>query len=147
MGHEQPDSSPQPPSSVKLHEGRLCTSCCLIFLEPEADERDVCLVICSLATGSRKDGPSTLRKSRQHQHDIQPSGLEVLLSSRNNQEPSKKWVFSHPVPRVLSRWIESARILGRPRGEKRKHLTTKRERNDLILDGDLAASVTSPGKE
>ena len=27
MGHEQPDSTPQPPSSVKLHEGRLCTSC------------------------------------------------------------------------------------------------------------------------
>ena len=70
-----------------------------------------------------------------------------MLPFRNNQEPSKKWVFSHPVPRVLSRWMESARILGRPRGEERKHLTTKGEQNDLILDGDLAASVTSPGKE
>lgn len=88
-----------------------------ISLEPEADERDVCLVRHSLATGSRKDGPSTLGKSRQHQHDSQPWGLAVL-SSRNNQEPSKKWVFSHPVPRVLARWMESPRILGRPRGEK-----------------------------
>ena len=37
-------------------------------------------------------------------------GHKGLSSSRNNQEPSKKWVFS---PRVLSRWMESARILGR----------------------------------
>ena len=69
-----------------------------------------------------------------------------MQPSRNNQEPPKKWVFSHPVPRVLSRWMESPRILGRPRGEKRRHLT-RGELDDLILDGDPAVSVTSPGKE
>lgn len=30
---------------------------------------------------------------------------------------------------------------------KRRRLTTRGERDDLILDGDLAVSVTSPGKE
>ena len=32
MGHEQPDFSLQPPSSMKLHEGRLGTRCRLFPL-------------------------------------------------------------------------------------------------------------------
>lgn len=38
-------------------------------------------------------------------------GLKGCHHPGNNKEPSKKWVSSHPVPRVLLRWIEAPKIL------------------------------------
>lgn len=64
-------------------------------------------------------------------------GLKDCHHPRNNQQPSKKWVFSHPVPQVF---------LGRKREKEMKYLSTRMDEN-LILGGDLTTSMVLPGKE
>lgn len=52
-------------------------------------------------------------------------GLKDCHHPRNNQEASKKRVFSPTVPVVFLRWVESPRILGRQRGKEMKHLSIR----------------------